>query len=424
MERRIAYMAGIVLWLAVAYMVGRDGSWGYQVLRVAVVTAVATGGVFIARHYGGRGAGLTAMVAGLVGVVAGVGIGVRYVVASAWSPVAFAGSAALVSGLVLLVIGGHSVLAGQRWWGKVLTVVGSFGLLCLALLTMGQALAATNVPLTAAGSTTPADHGLEFEDVHVTTSDGVPLAGWYIPGGNGAAVVLRHGAGSAAESLLAHAVVLARNGYGVLLLDARGHGRSGGRAMDFGWYGDQDIAAGVEYLWTRSDVRADGIGVLGLSMGGEEAIGAAAADARIRAVVAEGAEQRTAEDKAWLVAAHGTRGALQQRLDRITYTLTDLMTDAEPPIPLREAVGVAAPARVLLIAGAGTADELDAAEFIASGAPETVEVWVAAGGHASGLAEQPRVWEDHVIGFLDRWLLPGLARQFGSSPQAAGAAAH
>ena len=32
------------------------------------------------------------------------------------------------------------------------------------------------------------------------------------------------------------------------MMDARGHGLSEGRAMDFGWYGDEDVVAGVELL--------------------------------------------------------------------------------------------------------------------------------------------------------------------------------
>ena len=41
------------------------------------------------------------------------------------------------------------------------------------------------------------------------------------------------------------------------------------------------------------------IGVLGESMGGEEAIGAMEADPRLRVAVAEGTTNRTAEDRGW-----------------------------------------------------------------------------------------------------------------------------
>ena len=70
------------------------------------------------------------------------------------------------------------------------------------------------------GTTTPGDRGLSYRDVELHTTDGVTLSGWYIPSANHAAVALLHGAGSTRSSVLDHAVVLARHGYGVLLFDA------------------------------------------------------------------------------------------------------------------------------------------------------------------------------------------------------------
>ena len=84
-----------------------------------------------------------------------------------------------------------------------------------------------------------------------------------------------HGAGSTRSAVLGHAVVLARHGYSVLLFDARGHGRSAGRAMDFGWYGDEDVGGAVTFLAAQPGIST--IAAVGMSMGGEEAIGAAAA---------------------------------------------------------------------------------------------------------------------------------------------------
>ena len=112
----------------------------------------------------------------------------------------------------------------------------------LVTFVVGPAVAATNVPRPEIGAT-PASAGLAYQDVTLTTADGVRLAGWYVPSSNGAAVVLRHGAGSTRSNVLPEAEVLARHGFGVLLVDARGHGQSDGRAMDFGWHGDADIDA-------------------------------------------------------------------------------------------------------------------------------------------------------------------------------------
>jgi pimeloyl-ACP methyl ester carboxylesterase len=213
--------------------------------------------------------------------------------------------------------------------------------------------------------------------------------------------VLRHGAGSTRTDTLDHAAVLAEHGYGVLMMDARGHGLSGGRAMDFGWFGDLDVRAGVDFLAAQPDVDPDRIGVLGLSMGGEEAIGAAAADLRVRAVIAEGAGQRVPADKRWLPDEYGVAGTVQQQLDKVTYATADLLTDAEPPIPLREAVERAAPRPMLLIAGGAVPDEEHAARWIQAGSPDSVTVWVVPGaGHTAGLRTQPTQWEHRVTQFL------------------------
>ena len=155
---------------------------------------------------------------------------------------------------------------------------------------VGPAVAVTNVPRPEIGAT-PASKGLSYEAVTVTTPDGVRLAGWYLSSTNRAAVVLLHGAGSTRSNVLDEAAVLARHGFGVLMIDARGHGDSAGRAMDFGWHGDADIAAATGYLAERPDVDPERIGVVGMSMGGEEAVGATSTNDRIRAVVAEGARR-------------------------------------------------------------------------------------------------------------------------------------
>ncbi len=343
--------------------------------------------------------------AGVVAVALGVGIGLPHLVKTGLTPTSVAGLAALAAGLVLMVIGARMILAGRRWWAGALVSLTLVVVTALTLLTLGQALAATTVPPTTLGTATPADKGLDYRQVTALTADDVTLSAWYIPSTNGAAVVLRHGAGSTRTDTLEQAAVLAQGGYGVLMMDARGHGHSAGRAMDFGWYGDQDIRAGVDFLASQPEVDGRRIGVVGLSMGGEEAIGAAAADPRVRAVVAEGAGQRTAADKQWLSDLYGVPGAIQEQLDRITYGVTDLLTPADPPTPLRRAAQLASPAPMLLIAAGDVPDEEHAANWIRAGSPDSVTLWVVPGaGHTAGLRTHPDDWQRRVTEFLDKAL--------------------
>ena len=228
------------------------------------------------------------------------------------------------------------------------------------------------------------------------------LSGWYIPSSNRAAVVVLHGAGSTRSGVLDHAVVLARHGYGVLLYDARGHGRSDGRAMDFGWYGDLDVAAAVSFLQDQPDVDHTRIAAVGMSMGGEEAIGAAANDGWIRAVVAEGATNRVSADRAWLSDEYGWRGVIQEGVEWLLYNAADVLTAAEPPRSLRDAVSAIAPRRVLLIAGGDVAEEGHASRYIQDASPDTVDVWVATDtGHTGALDTHPDEWAARVTTFLD-----------------------
>lgn len=81
---------------------------------------------------------------------------------------------------------------------------------------------------------TPADYGLTYEDVTLTTRDGLKLAAWYAPSQNGAAVMAQHGFHSTRDEMLNEAVMLARHGYGVLLIEARAHGQSEGNLITFG----------------------------------------------------------------------------------------------------------------------------------------------------------------------------------------------
>lgn len=351
-----------------------------------------------------------AFVAGVLVLAVGLGLGPRHAAKEGVTPTSVLGFALVAAGLLVVAWAVRHLLAHQRrrWWLVTIPV-----LLVTAYVgtwTLGQAVAASFPPRPELGSRTPADLDLAYQPVAFPADDGVRLSGWYLPARNGAAVVLLHGAGSARTAVLDHAGVLNRAGYGVLLFDARGHGRSAGHGMDFGWYGESDVVGAIDFLASRSDVSAARVGLVGMSMGGEEAIGTAGVDDRVAAVVAEGATNRVGDDKAYLD-RYGVRGRLQQGIDRVTYALTGLLTDAPRPQALRDSVADAAsrelPTSFLLITGGDLPDERHAADLMRTGAPAAVEVWTVPGaGHTAGLRTAPSLWEDRVIGLLDRTLAP------------------
>ena len=312
---------------------------------------------------------------------------------------------ALLAGVILLVWGGVALIRAMPGWWRLLAVPAALAIGVFVLVPLTLAVNASNRPADGREPVTPASRGLAYRDVALRTSDGVRLAAWYLPSRNGAAVVLLPGAGSTRSTLLGQAAVLARHGYGALLVDTRGHGRSGGHAMDFGWYGDRDIAAAMAFLGRQHDVRAGRIAVLGLSMGGEQALVAAGSDPRIRAVVAEGVTGEQLADHGWL--PQGPDGMISRGLEWVMYTGAGLMSGTAPPMSIRDAIRAAVPRPELIIAAAAVPDEPVAARWFQAAAPASVRVWVAPGaGHTGALAAQPGAWEARVTAFLARALHP------------------
>jgi uncharacterized protein len=391
--------------VALAVLAGHDGTLGWQIARLAAVAMVTIALLAFQTRLGDRGCGRVAVVVGVVVLAIGVGF-MPYVVKDGRSLEAVAGTVAVVAGLVLAVAGTVLTTRGRRTIRRIAAGAGTVILAVVVTFVVGPAVAATNVPRPAVGAA-PASRGLVYESVTVTTDDGVRLGGWYVASTNRAAVVLLHGAGSTRSGVLDEAAVIAAHGFGVLMIDARGHGDSGGRAMDFGWHGDADIAAATAFLADRPDVDPQRIGVAGMSMGGEEALGASATNQLIRAVVAEGATARNAADEAWLSDEFGVRGLVQQQLERLQDVVTEALTNASVPTSMREAVETSGDTRYLLITAGKVADEGHAAAYVAAGAPSRVDTWtVPEAGHTAGLQTQPEEWEARVIAFLTDSLGP------------------
>lgn len=340
-----------------------------------------------------------ALVVGIVLTAVGIGVGVNQL-AARLGPVAIVGLLVLGIGLVLVVGGVVGLTRAAPGWWRLLVVLAVVIIALIGVYVVAVSLHAAVPARAAAPSQPPA--GLAVEDVLVPTNDGEQLAAWHLPSRTGAAVILVPGAGSSRSGLEEHMRVLASRGFGVLAVDPRGHGASTGRGMDWGWYGETDIPAAVTYLAQRADVDPKRIAALGLSMGGEEAIGAAAVDPRIRAVVAEGATGRCAADLDWLSEVYGWRGTVTEGLEHAKTAIADLLSPASPPLLLREAAAAAAPRSILLVAAGTAPDEQHAAAAIQAAAPGNVDVWVVPGaGHTAGLSTDPAGWADRVLGFLD-----------------------
>jgi fermentation-respiration switch protein FrsA (DUF1100 family) len=241
--------------------------------------------------------------------------------------------------------------------------------------------------------------GAPHEDVSITTADGLELRGWYVPSRNGAAVIAFPGRTQPQP----HARMLVRHRYGVLLFDRRGEGQSEGDPNGLGWGMARDIAAATAFLRARPDVADGRVGGLGLSVGGEVLLEAAAETDGLRAVVSEGAGIRSLREALQL---RGVSRWLTAPYWAITTGATAVFAGRLPPSSLEDLVPRIAPRPVLLVYAAHGqgGEELNPVYFAAAGEPK--ELWrIPDGGHTGGIEARLEEYERRVVGFFDRALL-------------------
>ena len=235
------------------------------------------------------------------------------------------------------------------------------------------------------------DLGAPKESVTLTTAGALKLRGWYVPSRNGAAVAVFHGTGSNRLGVADHARLLARHGYGVLILDLLGHGESDGRSTSLPWRFAPDAHAALAYLRGRPDVHAGRIGLVGVSLGGEIAVDAAAHHREWRAIVAEGVQGGKADPATSAVL--GLLGGLNR-----------VLSGSGPSAANAQLVERIAP-RPLLLISAGRGAEARANRDYQRRAGPAADLWNLPGAsHAAALRTDPAGYERHVLGFLDRAL--------------------
>jgi len=138
------------------------------------------------------------------------------------------------------------------------------------------------------------NHGAGTASDDVVSSDGVRLAGWYIPSGDGddataPTIVIVHGWGVSKSDALRYAVPL-HDDWNLLLVDTRSQGRSGGDWMSFGVREVEDVRAMVD--WLERTKHPSKIAIVGDSGGAAAAAKLARTDPRIAGLVLESAHAR------------------------------------------------------------------------------------------------------------------------------------
>ncbi len=176
-------------------------------------------------------------------------------------------------------------MPGGRWAKRLLLLFVVLGLLYAGLV-FGES---RFIYFPARGlTTTPADAGLDFVDVHFNAEDSERLHGWWVPGQDNQATLLWfHGnAGNLSNRVELLELFHDELGVGVFMFDYRGYGRSEGQPSEAGLYAD--ARAALEATQMHAEVQPDEIVVVGQSLGAAVAVELASTYS-VRGVVLEAA---------------------------------------------------------------------------------------------------------------------------------------
>jgi uncharacterized protein len=158
-------------------------------------------------------------------------------------------------------------------WVSVVAFGAAVAYLVIAYVVAVRLSAPTHQPV----ERTPADVGLEYQEVAFRSTDGVPLKAWWIgKGGPSRAAVLVHGFGGDKSDphIVETARVYHRAGFNVLMLDLRANGESEGERVSLGYQEVRDVRGTLSWL-ERRGFDPPSVVLHGWSMGGATVVRAA-----------------------------------------------------------------------------------------------------------------------------------------------------
>jgi dienelactone hydrolase len=409
-ESTVALSAVALVGLHVAddsFIHPEPGTTALDHLTGGLIVLAAVGAAAAGYRRGRAGVrGAIALVLGLLALVMGAASAGFTTVTVGPSGDDYTGLLLLPAGLTLVGIGLVTLWRSRklddsrkrRYTRRGLIAVAALAVANFVLFPLGFSYVITHVMR----QTVPAaELGAAYEDVSFRTSDGLELQGWYVPSKNGAAVIAFPGR----SGPRAHTRMLVRHGYGVLLFDRRGEGKSDGDSNLLGWDGDKDILGAIEFLKRREDVRPGRIGGIGLSVGGELMLQTAGETDELAAVVSEGAGTRMYSEQ--FEEFHGWQKLLNAPQAAMLSAGTALFSSTAPPPNLTDvAPKIAQPLFVIWAPNGGNIEHMSKEYYALANGPK--QIWeMPTAKHVGGIYDQPAEYERRVIGFFDDALLGG-----------------
>jgi hypothetical protein len=237
----------------------------------------------------------------------------------------------------------------------------------------------------------------------------VDISGWWVPADDPSApaVVIVHGhtACKRDHDVLLPAGMLHRNGFSVLLIDLRDHGDS---TDEDGRYAGgteeyRDVLGAWDWLRSEQGLPADGIGLLGISLGAATALIASGEEPAVAATWEDSSYADIGVAIKAELARNGYPGFLEEGGIAMARLLSgDDLRSRSPLEAVRKMTG-----RHLYITH-GTADERLSVDYgrtlssEAEAAGVDVETWIVPGaGHTKAMGLVPDEYESRLVGFFE-----------------------
>jgi pimeloyl-ACP methyl ester carboxylesterase len=252
---------------------------------------------------------------------------------------------------------------------------------------------------------TPGSFGLDYQTLCITSrNDKKKLSAWYIHNPQASrSLVMVHGRNASKQDAIsgklpALAAALQRQGYAIMMIDLRGHGESEGKRYTWGEHERRDVLGAVDFL-LEEGFQPGKIGVVGISLGGAAAIGAAAEEKAIGVVVVEStfADLINLVEPKWV-----TKSSLPIFFMTGVYLMWRLFYgfDLKEVRPLEDLKKV--PPRPILLMHSKDDEKIDVEQAykLANGVPSAKLVIFDSCEHAELYRDEPEKYLDVIIPFL------------------------
>jgi uncharacterized protein len=376
---------------------------GQHALAASLSLALGLGAIYV---FPSARPALRSAIALLFGALATVNgmLHVKHIADSGAAASDVTGALAAAAGAVLVGLaiaipwlhrGEGAVSRRRRWAYRIASVPLGFVAFFYTILPMCIGITETHKYREPIGSPPSAD----YREVAFKASDGVALSAWYRPTQNGATILVVHGGGGDRTGAVAHAKLLVRHGYGVLLHDARGRGKSEGTQNAWGWGWDKDVAGALAFLETRAEVDAERIGALGLSTGADVLVQVAGERTDLRAVVADGTAAGSFEDTQRVMGASAITPFMF-----VEFATVGATSGAKPGPVLEDMIKRVS--RPLLLVAAGPPEKPYGEAYDRAAGNRPVDLWYLPDvGHTAAIRQVAPEYERRVTAFFDDALL-------------------